>query len=212
MNFVKKIEQALPARSKITKHNKYCQLKTTGMQHKTLVTLLTATGLGLYFSFKYYNHVQQHQQQQQEGNKRHQEPEACVPETKPLDPACLPTYNPAPNQTLIILRAQVLHRGITGALLKRMEQRGFTITYLQMHSCKHSKHKLQQFVPVLKKEELNQPFIVLILQGPNNSIVQCLSRMHDLSNNLYSINSNSELIYVSKTEEAAKRDVALWLC
>ena len=126
-------------------------------------------------------------------------------------------------QTFFIIKPDGVKRGLVGEVLKRIEQRGFTIEKLELRSQLSEELIDQSFYPPIRAFMTSGPVLVGIISGPK--VIETWRTMMgatrpeealpgtirgDFAKAAGENQAIQNIVHGSDSEESAKREIALW--
>lgn len=128
-------------------------------------------------------------------------------------------------QTLIILKPDAVERGLIGALIARIEQRGLRIAGLKMlwvsqalAEAHYGEHRGKAFYEPLLRFITSAPVVALVVEGPQAiSVMRMMMGKTDAKQadpgtmrGDYGLSNRHNLVHGSDSPESAAREIALW--
>ncbi len=128
-------------------------------------------------------------------------------------------------QTLIILKPDVVQRGLMGEIIRRIEQRGLRIAGMKMQWISrelaerhYGEHRGKSFYEPLLAFITSAPVVVMLVEGPQ-AITVMRAMMGKTNSSVaapgtirgdYSLSNRHNLIHGSDSLESATREIALF--
>lgn len=128
-------------------------------------------------------------------------------------------------QTLIILKPDVVQRGLLGEIIRRIEQRGLRIAGMKMQWISrelaerhYSEHQGKSFYESLLAFITSAPVVVMLVEGPQ-AIAVMRAMMGKTNSSVaapgtirgdYGLSNRHNLIHGSDSSESATREIALF--
>ncbi|KAH8583924.1 nucleoside-diphosphate kinase [Cryptosporidium sp. chipmunk genotype I] len=136
-----------------------------------------------------------------------------------------PSTNPFSERTLVLLKPEVTHRGLIGAILSQIEHKGFKIVAMkflvataQQIEAHYSDHAGKPFFESLVSRTTNQPIVAIVLEGLN-----AISEFRRLMGSTdpkrseigtlraqFGMQTERNLIHASDSVENANLEIFLW--
>lgn len=128
-------------------------------------------------------------------------------------------------QTLFIIKPDAVQRGLIGAIISRLENRGLKIVAMKMVqlsrelACEHyAVHEGKPFYPVLIDFITSAPVVAMVIEGPDaiaivRSTVGSTDPIEAAPGTIradFGIRANRNLTHASDSEETARKEIALF--
>lgn len=128
-------------------------------------------------------------------------------------------------RTLVIVKPDGVQRGLTGEIIRRLEQRGLKIIALKMMTVSRSLaeehyavHKGKPFYEPLIEYITSSPVVVMVVEGPG--AIQAVRRTVGATNPLeatpgtiradYALEIGRNIVHASDSPETAEFEINLW--
>lgn len=128
-------------------------------------------------------------------------------------------------RTLVLIKPDAVQRGLIGEIISRLEQKGLSITAMQMRTmdgvladAHYEEHVGKPFFPSLSEFMTSAPLVSLIVEGDQAiAVVRKLAGTTDgrladpgTIRGDFGLSQQLNLIHASDSEESAKREIDLW--
>ena len=128
-------------------------------------------------------------------------------------------------RTLVLLKPDAVRRGLVGAILSRFEDRGLSITAMELRTIDGAKadehyaeHVERDFYPPLRAFVTSGPLVAMVLEG--DSAVEVVRGINGATDGRkaapgtirgdYSLSNRENLVHGSDSPESAEREIKIW--
>ncbi len=132
---------------------------------------------------------------------------------------------PPTQRTLVLLKPDTVHRGLTGQVLSRFEAKGLRLLTLELRQIDqemadrhYAEHVEKDFYPPLLAFVTSGPLVALVLEGDEAvEVVRAINGATDgrqaapgTIRGDWSLSNRENLVHGSDSPESAEREIALW--
>jgi nucleoside-diphosphate kinase len=136
-----------------------------------------------------------------------------------------PEHRPRGERSFVLLKPDVVRRGLVGAVLGRFEAKGLSIVALELRQVDgdladqhYAEHVDKDFYPPLRDFVTSGPSIAMIVEGDQAiEVVRALNGVTDgrkaapgTIRGDYSLSNRENLVHGSDSPESASREIKLW--